>query len=96
MEIDDLAIGLFRFADPALCGEIVHFIDCTKADRVHINVKRPFDAPATAFAHATPVLEGIADQGVWRNRCYRFIPVLYLDRIQGDFLHDTVCSILRH
>ena len=81
MEVDNFAVVLFLFRDPALFGKTLPFVGRTETDGVHVDIQRALDTAAAAFAHAAPVLERIADQGVWRNGGDGFIPILHLDGI---------------
>ena len=77
VQVDGWFISFGWSSYPSFLYELVHFLRCTEMHGSHVNEQRAFDAAASTFAHASPVLEGIADQCVGRNGGDGLVEVLY-------------------
>lgn len=74
----------------------MHFLRSAEAHGIHVDVDGSLDTSSAIVKHASPVLEGIIDQGIRWDCNYGLVPVTDLDGSQGDFHHKSVCTILRH
>ena len=67
-----------------------------KADALLVQVDAALDAPPTRLRHAPPVAERIRNQALGGDVGDRLVPVLHLDRVQGNVDHAAVHPDLRH
>ncbi len=94
---DDLVLFLLDvLGDVCDLGEALEHRRSAQLDRLHIDVNRSFDPTATRLGHAAPVLEGIRDQRIGRNRGDRLVPVLDLDGGQCNVDDITVRPVAGH
>src|SRR5690606_31006068 len=69
------------------------------AEKVHallVEKEAALDPPTATFLHAAPVLERVGNEALGRDAGDRLVPVLDLDRVQGDIDHVAVGIQLRN
>src|SRR3546814_4405175 len=61
-----------------------------------VDAQRPLDFAPARLEHRPPILVTVRNQPMGRYGGDRLVPVLHLDRVQGDVDHITVGIKLRH
>src|SRR3546814_10024490 len=94
--------GIPRLDLAFLCGQIVgeqrkafqslHLPRFEEADAGLVDAQRPLDFAPARLEHRPPILVTVRNQPMGRYGGDRLVPVLHLDRVQGDVDHITVRS----
>ncbi|MNQ81044.1 hypothetical protein D3C85_960480 [compost metagenome] len=93
---DVLRLGLQVVVQEAKAHQALGFFVGQETHAGRIDAQRALDAPAAGFEHVAVVAIAFREQLVGRHRGNGVVPVLHLDRMQRDVLHETIGVGLRH
>ena len=85
-----------KVSGPFLGNHAVQFLRSAETYRVDVYIQGTGHTAALALAHASPVLEGVADEDIRRDGCDGIVPVAHLDSIQRHLLNRAVDPVFVH